>query len=474
MTSHLQQRPDRSPAYSRSSPLPLLLLLALLHGLLYTFITPPWQHYDEPNHFEYARQIATLNHVPDLTERDLDATREIADSMYRFRFWSPGVQPDLIGPQPPEIGINQRIHPPLYYAIAAIPIRWVRYLSIETQLYAARMVSVLFYALTLLAAWRLGVVLTPDAPAFQTAFPLLVGLTPVFANIMSAVNSDVLVNFSITALLLSCVLLIRDGPRPAALLLVFLSLTVGLLTKRTAVVGVAPLLFALFWSVYRRPVRWQIWIAGTLTLALIASLTMLRVDLIATDAGVRYAIHPRPWLENLTATYLRVNIDATIQSLLDWERSRAYYPLVVGVSFTTFWTRFGWAHVSMAAPWEITMVGIVGAASIGAVIQAVRTFRRMALWQQRSLWIFALTLLMAWLAVVIRLHPLLPPGSRVFIPGGRYLLMTMIPTIWLVAWGFQGLFPRRWQPYALFGLALFFALLDANAWLVTLINFYYH
>jgi len=31
-----------------------ILVLALANGLLYLVLVPPWQHYDEPTHFEYA------------------------------------------------------------------------------------------------------------------------------------------------------------------------------------------------------------------------------------------------------------------------------------------------------------------------------------------------------------------------------------------------------------------------------------
>jgi hypothetical protein len=35
-----------------------ILLLAAINGLFYIFIVPPWQHYDEPNHFEYIWLLA--------------------------------------------------------------------------------------------------------------------------------------------------------------------------------------------------------------------------------------------------------------------------------------------------------------------------------------------------------------------------------------------------------------------------------
>jgi hypothetical protein len=45
----------------------LLLILifgALFHGLIYGFLVPPWQDYDEPNHFEYVWLIANRIRMP--------------------------------------------------------------------------------------------------------------------------------------------------------------------------------------------------------------------------------------------------------------------------------------------------------------------------------------------------------------------------------------------------------------------------
>src|SRR6185369_4716004 len=96
-----------------------LVVLALLHGLLYLAITPPWQHYDEPTHFEYARLIALWDRVPGLQEADRSTNREIADSIYRFRFEPPDARPNLLGLEAANIGFNEKVHPPLYYTVVA-------------------------------------------------------------------------------------------------------------------------------------------------------------------------------------------------------------------------------------------------------------------------------------------------------------------------------------------------------------------
>ena len=87
----------------RSLPTPrrwllIILALALLHGLLYVFLVPPWQHYDEPQHFEYAWLLAERDRRPQPGDYDFEMRRAVAQSMLAhafFRNWSS--LPDLSG-----------------------------------------------------------------------------------------------------------------------------------------------------------------------------------------------------------------------------------------------------------------------------------------------------------------------------------------------------------------------------------------
>ncbi|MFQ3663517.1 MAG: hypothetical protein SNJ69_14120, partial [Chloroflexaceae bacterium] len=289
-----------------------LIPLALVHGLLYLFVVPPWQHYDEPNHFEYAAQIA-IGEGAAPGRDSVQLSREIADSMYRHRFWPPGVRPDLLGPGPVPLGISQRIHPPLYYQVTALPIGATRYLAVETQLYLARAISVLLYTLTVLAAWRIAVVLAPDEPHLQLAFPLLVVFTPAFADLMAAVNNDVLLNMAATSALLGAVLLVRDGPRPLALALAGLGLLVAVLAKRTGLV-VAPLIgLALVWSLHRHPVRRRLAVGTGLAVVAMVGVVALRPVTVEGPGGPHTVLAARPWLVALDTAYVRLDIDNWIR-----------------------------------------------------------------------------------------------------------------------------------------------------------------
>jgi len=451
-----------------------LLPLAFLHGLLYLALVPPWQHYDEPTHFEYVRLVALLNGQPEVGDVDRETNREIADSMYRFRFWSSGVRPDLLGPQGPDIGVTQRVHPPLYYMLAAVPIRLLRYLSVETQLYATRFVALGLYLLVIVVAWRVCTLLLPDDYLSQVMVPLLIIVTPAFSDMMSATNNDVLVNFSITTLLLGCILLVRNGVQPVPLLLALLSLSVALLAKRTAVVGIVPFTLALFWALYRQPVRW--WLYGIVLAGCTLGAILISVRLVAfggSSGPDTFAL--RPWLVQLDQHYLRLSLDQIFVSLVDWERTHDLYPYVSRVLFDSFWMRFGWGHVKMGSVWEQTMLGVVTLGGVGLLLQGIRQRSQLSLWQQRCIWIFIASLLAAWLSALLRIHPLpSPEATRIYVPVGRYIHLAILPTIWLLMWGIQGVVGQRRQAYGVYALVLFFVLIDTTAWAYTLVDFYYH
>jgi hypothetical protein len=446
-----------------------LLALTLCHGLLYLALVPPWQHYDEPTHFEYARLIAIWNRVPPLGTYDPATRREIADSLYRFQaFYPPGVRPDVLGPQAPNIGLDQRVHPPLYYMLIALPIGWLQYSAIETQLYAARLVGLAFYVLVVLAAWRIGAILEPDDALLRNCLALLVLFTPAFTDMMGAVNSDVLVNVALAGSLLGCVLLIRDGLRPLPLMLALLGLAVGVFAKRTALIGTVPLLLALVWSLQRRILPARTWLPLLLGGTAVAMLLAFRVSNGQTGSWLQ----ARDWLAWLDTTYLRINIDATIRSVSDIEHSGEVYPLVFNALFGSYWQRFGWGNVRMGILWERATLIVTGLAALGLILAGLRERLSRPRWWQRCVWLFLAAVIFGWLAGLSRVHPLPPADTWTYIPVGRYMHGIIIPTIALIVLGIGGLLPRR-RHLAFALLLTYFVLLDTVAWAIIITRHFY-
>ena len=64
-----------------------LIGLALIQGLLYSSITPPWQSPDEHAHFEYAALVGQLKRVPTLDDLSPALQQRIVSSMFDYDFW---------------------------------------------------------------------------------------------------------------------------------------------------------------------------------------------------------------------------------------------------------------------------------------------------------------------------------------------------------------------------------------------------
>ncbi len=249
--------------------LPLLLALAFVRGLVYLAVMPPWQHYDEPTHFEYVGLLAARGRLLQPGEFDLEMRREIAASMQAVDFWKDLGRPalDLFGPRPPAIGVSELHHPPLYYILLALPQLLVRFQDVETQLYLARLGSVLLYVVVVAAVYGLAAELFPGRPGLPLAAAGLVALLPPLADLMSGVNNDVGAAAAASLFLWAAVRLLRRGPSPVRLAAVLLLAVSCLATKSTAgLVAVTGLLvLAGSWLHARR--RWLPWALAGLVLA---------------------------------------------------------------------------------------------------------------------------------------------------------------------------------------------------------------
>jgi hypothetical protein len=197
-TSSLAHAPRHTIALERSKSarlrLSLILLVGLVHGLLYVFAVPPWQHYDEPAHFEYAWLIANRMRLPQTGDYDQPMRRALISSMTAHQFFRDlGRPPDVNVPddRPIPIGYTQLPDPPAYYMMAAIPMWLLRAADFAVQLRAARLISLLLFLVTLAAAYGLVSELTsPDSP-LRWMVPLTLALLPGLAELMTAMNNHV-------------------------------------------------------------------------------------------------------------------------------------------------------------------------------------------------------------------------------------------------------------------------------------------
>jgi len=265
--------PSSGPAPKRSPNKIFLavMLFALLHGLAYVFIVPPWQHYDEPTHFEHAWIIANSNHIPAKGEFDNRIRREIQRSMIETgRFDGLQAAPDSQDPaQPVWIGVSQVGDPPLYYLLASLPLRVLSRAPLLTQLYAGRLLSLGLFLLTVWLSFAFAALVFRPGPLRWMA-PLLTAALPSLVDLNSAMSSDSAAILVYSLQLFLGVRLLKRGPSRLNIALFGLSLLLCLWTKSSTWVAFLnlPLFLAFFlFSRFKRWVSWAVIAAGLLGLA---------------------------------------------------------------------------------------------------------------------------------------------------------------------------------------------------------------
>jgi hypothetical protein len=248
----------RNPIRKEHWAIGLMLLFGLLHGLVYVFIVPPWQHYDEPGHFEHAWLIANRDTLPQVGDYDQAMRREVASSMIEHDFYRGlNMRPNLLSiTEPIDIGISQLTDPHAYYWLVALPLRLVQTTDITFQLYIARIVSVLMYVITIAASYGLMADLTPPGHALRWILPLTLILLPSFSDMMSAINNDVGATACFSLFLWLSVRTLRKGPHWLRFSGILALSIACVLTKSTvfSVYLLAPI--ALLFAFIRRT-RWQ-------------------------------------------------------------------------------------------------------------------------------------------------------------------------------------------------------------------------
>jgi hypothetical protein len=237
-----------------------ILLTGLVLGTLYTFIVPPWWHYDEASHFEQVWLIANRYHLPTADEYDAEVRREIAESMIEHKWYSIRNMklPDLNN-NPVYIGPPQNSGPRLYYIYSALPLQFVKGADMVTQCRAARLGSVLLFLGFLVICWKLMKELVPANHPLQWLVPAFAVLLPGLLDTMTSVNDDVGAVFAFSLFLLLSVRIIKKGFSILNLAGLSFALLLCYLTKDTTWFAfvLTPLVF--LQGIFRQRLKWLAW-----------------------------------------------------------------------------------------------------------------------------------------------------------------------------------------------------------------------
>ena len=240
----------------------IILILAFIHGLIYIFLMPPWQHFDEPNHFEYVWLAAIMDRIPDEQSYDPDLSRQVLVSMlandfYRDQEFVPNIPAP--GEQVRIPGYSQLPEPPLYFLSASLPLRWFNYENVEQQLYAARVVSLVFFLITIIASWGVVWELTSEGNPLRWMLPLTLALLPGFVDVMTAANSDSAAVAVFSLFFWGAVRLMKRGMNFFDLIWVVFVALLTYFAKNTAMYAIVFLPIVILFSIFRGPYRKILW-----------------------------------------------------------------------------------------------------------------------------------------------------------------------------------------------------------------------
>ena len=240
---------------------------------------------------------------------------EATDELRHYRFVQHLIQRRSLPVQGEGSGLDctvQGHHPPLYYAAAALATFWIetgrdvcyappgnpfwayRYWEVGTDnknqylhgpdeafpwrgealaAHLARVVNLLFGALTVWLTWATARVIWPDRPALAAGSAAFVAFNPMFLYMAGAINNDVVAAAAGAAVVYACVRLLRDERGLSWRWGVWLGALYGLalMSKFNLAAILVVIEAAVTWVAWRRG-QWRQWIVANLFIAGVAGL----------------------------------------------------------------------------------------------------------------------------------------------------------------------------------------------------------
>lgn len=332
----------------------LVLVAALLHGLCYLALVPPWMGEDEPWHLEYAHHIGT-GHLPvgglpmsgpsaaklddrtlmslsqllvrrrvgGLTEAEIAVAQEaILDSMRAHHFWR---RVPFAGWAEGSTTFDQIANPctathqpPLYYLVSGALLFALPLASVEAELWALRCFSLLCYLAVVACAFALGRLVSSD-DWIALACALLVAWLPMHARQAAVVNNDVLAKVFAGLALVAGARILADRTGARGALWLGAAVALGMLTKPSAAGTLAVLLFALAHLFSRRFGRWRGLALGSGALVLLAGAAAAFLYATHSAALPRRLSNLRHRLDNAFSADLRERLLSTFGGAFGWE-----------------------------------------------------------------------------------------------------------------------------------------------------------
>jgi 4-amino-4-deoxy-L-arabinose transferase-like glycosyltransferase len=384
----------------------LCLAVALLNGLAWSIITPPFHVPDEISHVAYVQYLAETGDAPRHVEGSYMSEEEIV-TLERLRFfgtvghaanrplWTEAGQRGLEAALDGDLerrsdgssstAVN---NPPLFYALQVVPYEVADAGTLLDRLFAMRLLSVLFSALTVLAVFLFLRESFPRTPWAWTTGALAVAFQPLFGFISTGVNNDSGLFLVAALLFLALARAFRRGLTLRRGVAIGAIMGMGAITKLTFVAFAPAVALGLLVLVWRaRDDRTSALPGAALALAMAAVpvLAYLALNALAWDRQVFGG------LVGGEATAVAAHASSVREELsYAWQLYLPRLPfqadLIPGFAPRNLWLdglvgRFGWLDYGFG-PWvydvaQAVVVGI-GALAVAGAVRCRRELRRRA------------------------------------------------------------------------------------------------
>ncbi|BCM90688.1 putative mycofactocin biosynthesis glycosyltransferase MftF [Abditibacteriota bacterium] len=446
-----------------------LLVAALLKGIAWSLIVPPWQAPDEPQHYLYGFEIGRQHTTHIVTDSNVPSDAwQLATLSPHYKF-VPGQQLNLSDPKAVESAIIkldndktervrddgrllfvrgfERFHPPGYFLAVAGVLEPLKEAGIRRELMAARWLSVLLGVLTVALSVGIGREIWPRRDGFPLLLGILVAFQPMNAFTQATVTNDAALITVFTVLLLLLLRVMRCGMSIGRGVALGAVLTLGLMTKMSFACAVPLVVSLLLWRLWREK--------QVISRRKIAPSKLGRVALGWTVALVLPAVVATPWYVQtlkggnsklIQSSFTNANqlprrvptqgYSTSWEKRLRWQFI-ASTPARDVVNYTrvtiSYWGNFGWVNVRVPSALWIFLLLV----SIGIIVIVPRRLMRekklLPLQQRRALWWLGFgTLALVAFYVFVDWRTRLSTGSGFGLRGGYYLPAIAGQMAWLM------------------------------------------
>jgi len=399
-----------------------ILLLSLVHGLAYAYLVPPWQAPDEPGHFEHSYLLASQWRLLESVRPDPKLEKEIISSLYANRYWEylPHPQPQEMPERLAELGTfagrsRTLTRPSLSYLPYALALWPLRHQDADFQVRLLRSLSAFYIPVVVWLTWRSARLLFPSDAGIAVIASAFVALLPEHAHIMASVSDG-----NLTEVLSALFFLL--AARAAEYGLTFrrgvafgLTCLLALLCKNTALFLIPSLLVALILLGFRGRVSLVQAVSGV---AAAAALAM---------AGARFAPRSAHVRRLLRGWQVLVQAESYTPDRLH------HYQRWIGMTFESFWGRFGWMNIRMKDEVYLLLVAFCVLVLTGVVVRGRVFPERVSSSSRRCLWLYAVSSMLSLVFVLGTFVVYYSPSGN--FSQGRYLFPALLPIAVITAYG---------------------------------------